>query len=183
VQRPHGRHETFPVKGVKAVMLKKTSVLAVMVACCLLSGLALAKGNDIAIRAGLGKKDDQGNVQIYKETTTIPFVSITSDPTFYFGAIATTASGKEFLCRTVIYIPKQDSVRAAHGSEPRLAEMKANDTHHIVELKEILTRHCEAFIRLDNEDISGNYGMEFYIDGHLVRKIQFEVQEKIVGKP
>lgn len=151
--------------------------VAVFLACLLPAGMALAMESGIAIRAGLARQGAQGRFAVYKDTTTIPFVSHSVDPNYYFGVSATVASGRKLPCHVVAYIPKGNRV---HGTavEQSGARVTSGDAYKIVTSEDVLSSACEIYVDLDDDDAPGKYIVEIFIGGKMVGRVVFDVLPK-----
>jgi hypothetical protein len=153
---------------------KSVSAAALFLACMLLPGLALAMGSDLAIRAGLAKRNPDGAFVIYKNTTRIPFVSRSANPDYYFGVAASAASGRELSCHVVLYLPNPNAV---HGDgEGNVGDALISSVpYHVVTLQDVDTPVCQTFMRLDDSDAPGDYIVEMFIGGKMAQRVVFNV--------
>ncbi len=160
-------------------MIKKSAAtIAILLASLLASGAALAADSDITIRAGLAKPAQDGHLEIYKETTSVSLIPKTVDPNYFFGVFAASASGKDFKCRLVLSNPAENQIHEANSGHPSAFE-KAESTggYKIIRLKEESSNTCGVFLRFDEDDIPGKYGVEIFIGGKSAKKIEFDVKK------
>lgn len=154
---------------------KSVSAVALLLACLLPAGMACAMGSEVEVRAGLAKRNPDGAFVIYKNTTTIPFVAKSADPDYYFGVAASAASGRDVLCRVVLYLPNPNAV---HGDGDDAVEdaLISSVPYRVVTLDDVDVPVCQTYMRLDDNDAPGNYIVDLYIGGKRAQRVVFNVR-------
>lgn len=155
---------------------KSVSVVAVCVA-CLLPFAASAMDSGVAVRAGLARMDGQGGIAIYKDTTSIPFVSKTTNPNYYFGVVAAAATGQALPCHAVLYIPQRNAIHGDRVDDVG-RELISRQPYSVITTRDVETPVCDTFLRLDDGDLPGRYIVELYIGGKLQQRVVFNVRPK-----
>jgi hypothetical protein len=159
------------------MMRKSVSAIALFVACLLPPGMACAMPGDVAIRAGLAKKTPQGAFVIYKDTTTIPFVPKSANPDYYFGVAASASSGRDLMCRVVLYLPNPNAVHG-DGDDDVGDALISSVPYRVVTLEDVEVPVCQTYMRLDDNDAPGNYIVEMFIGGTMAQRVVFDVHRK-----
>lgn len=156
---------------------KSVSAVALFLACLLPAGVTFAMGSDVAVQAGLARKSPDGAFVIYKNTTTIPFVSKSANPGYYFGVEASAASGEDMLCHVVLYLPNPNAVHG-DGDDDVGDALISSVPYRVVSLADVEVPVCQTYMRLEDSDAPGKYIVEMSIDGRLAQRVVFDVRRK-----
>ena len=162
------------------MMIRRCVSVAGIAVACLLPFAAFAMDSNIVVRAGLARVDGQGGVSIYKDTTTIPFVSKTANPDYYFGVAAATTGGQGLLCHAVVYLPRRDAIHLGDGDENDDVgdALISSVPYSVITTRDVEVPVCNTYLRLNDGDLPGRYIVELYIGGRMQQRVVFDVRPK-----
>lgn len=157
---------------------KSVYARALVAACLLLSGAVFAKDGGISVKAGLAKRTAQGSFVIYKETTDIAFVPKSVDPNYFFGVLASLPATDKVSCHAVIYLPKKEAPVRTQGRVKAGQAVMSGATYQTVTTPEMPASDCGITLRLDDEDIPGDYKVKLFVGKQMAKKVVFRVRRK-----
>jgi len=111
---------------------------------------------------------------VVEETADIPFITKDVDPKFGFGYRIEFNNDSPYQHKMILLVPYKTILT---GDTPAI--INETDSYRIVSYpEESVTEFSHLFIRLSEEDPSGLYKVESYINGKLFRVIEFNSNTK-----
>ena len=153
-----------------AKSLSKIFILVTCVSCV----NAKSEYHNIKMSIGVMQRTSTQAV-VVEETTDIPFITKEVDPDYGFGYRIEFNNDSPYQHKAIIRVPSKTILT---GETPAI--INETDSYRIVSYpEESVTEFYHLFIRLSEEDPSGLYIVESYINRKLFRVIEFNVLEKM----
>jgi hypothetical protein len=160
-------------------------LLDLSLACVILlltASSAAAQDDGLSVRAGFIEKTADGEVQLYRETTEIPFITAAADPRFRFGVVM-LLPGK-FMCRVVLRAPRPQEIRvnpSAFGTiDPVFENDPASGARVTLESAgKACSKNLVVVMQLDEGDSPGIYAVDLFVDETLRGHVDFDVQPPV----
>lgn len=139
---------------------------------------------EVSIKAGILAVNSDGVFYVKEETRNIPYITKSMQQDFYFGLTVEPNSNTNLTCKVISYMPKTETINI--NKSKTIAPYQKTDVINaqIIQQGDVVKVESEEVeckngfnvrIQLEENDSTGKYSFEVYVNHNLLRTITFNV--------